>query len=181
MRGHIRKRSKDSYSIKVSVGKDAAGKYKFRWTTVKGTKKDAEKRLGEILHQLDTGTFMKSGKITVAEYLGKWLTDYAKVKLSPRGFERYRDIIRQHFIPDIGNITLTQLKPEHLQKHYTTCHDKGLSARTVRYHHAVIHKVLETALKWGLVSRNVADGLDLPPIRRTQSRRGMRKRSPVFF
>lgn len=168
MRGHIRKRSKDSYSIKVSVGKDAAGKYKFRWTTVKGTKKDAEKRLGEILHQLDTGTFMKSGKITVAEYLGKWLTDYAKVKLSPRGFERYRDIIRQHFIPDIGNITLTQLKPEHLQKHYTTCHDKGLSARTVRYHHAVIHKVLETALKWGLVSRNVADGLDLPPIRRTQ-------------
>ena len=55
MRGHIVKRGKDSYSIKVSVGKDATtGKYKYQWTTVKGTKKEAEKRLSEIQHQLDT-------------------------------------------------------------------------------------------------------------------------------
>ncbi len=169
MRGHIVKRGKDSYSIKVSMGKDAnTGKYKYQWTTVKGTKKEAEKRLSEMLHQLDNGTFMKPGRTTVADYLSKWLTDYAKVKLSPRGFERYRDIIRQHLIPAFGNLPLTQLKPEHLQKHYTAKLNDGLSARTVRYHHAVIHKALQTALKWGLVSRNVADGVDLPPIRRTQ-------------
>jgi integrase len=168
MRGHIVKRGRDSYSIKISVGKDPTGKYKYQWTTVKGTKIEAEKRLGEILHQLDTGTFMKPGKTTVAEYLSKWLIDYAKVRLSPRGFERYRDIIRQHLIPDVGSIKLAQLKSEHLHKHYTSCQNKGLSARTVRYHHAVIHKALQTALKWGLVNRNVADGLDLPPIRRTQ-------------
>ena len=48
MRGHITKRAKDSYSIKVSVGKDATtGKYKYQWATVKGTKKDAEKRQEE--------------------------------------------------------------------------------------------------------------------------------------
>jgi hypothetical protein len=55
LRDHIGKRAKDSYSIKVSVGKDATGKYKFQWTTVKGPKKEAQKRLSEILHQLDTG------------------------------------------------------------------------------------------------------------------------------
>jgi integrase len=168
MRGHIVKRGKDSYSIKVSAGKDATGKYKYQWTTVKGTKKEAEKRLGEILHQLDTGTFMKPGKTTVADFLGKWLTDYAKPSLSPRGLERYGGIIRQHLIPAFGNMPLTQLKSEHLHKHYTAKLNDGLSARTVRYHHAVIHKALQTALKWGLVNRNVADGVDLPPIRRTQ-------------
>ncbi|MFC1893066.1 tyrosine-type recombinase/integrase [Chloroflexota bacterium] len=168
MRGHIVKRGKNSYSIKVSVGKDATGKYKYQWTTVKGTKKEAEKRLGEILHQLDTGTFMKPAKTTVADYLSKWLADYAKVKLSPRGFERYRDIIRQHLIPAFGDICLTQLKAEHVQRHYTAKLNNGLSAGTVRYHHAVIHKALQTALKWGLVNRNVADGVDVPPIRRTQ-------------
>jgi hypothetical protein len=45
MRGHIRKRSRDNYSIKVSMGKDpTSGKYKYQWVSVKGTRKDAEKR-----------------------------------------------------------------------------------------------------------------------------------------
>ena len=44
MRGHIVKRSKNSYFIAVSLGKDATGKYKQHWVIVKGTKKDAEKR-----------------------------------------------------------------------------------------------------------------------------------------
>ena len=45
MRGHIEKRGKNSYSIAISMGKDNTGKYKYQWVTVKGTKKDAEKRL----------------------------------------------------------------------------------------------------------------------------------------
>jgi len=145
------------------MGKDAnTGTYKYQWISVKGTKKDAEKRLSEILHQLDNGTFIKPGKTTLAEYLEKWLLDYAKPNLSPRGFERYQGIIIKHLIPDFGSITLTQLRPEHLQKHYTTKLNEGLSAGTVRYHHAVIHKALQTAVKWGLVNRNVADGVDVP-------------------
>ena len=48
-------------------GKDATtGKYKYQWVSVKGTKKDAEKRLSELLHQLDTGTFIKPSKVTLA-------------------------------------------------------------------------------------------------------------------
>ncbi len=169
MRGHIVKRGKDSYSIKISVGKDAAsGKYKYQWTTVKGTKKEAEKRLSELLNQLDNGTFMKPSKTTLAEYLEKWLSDYAKPNLSPRGFERYQGIVVKYLIPELGSVPLTQLKPEHLQRIYGTCLNAGLSARTVRYHHAVIHKALQTAVKWGLVSRNVADGVDVPPIHRTE-------------
>jgi integrase len=168
MRGHITKRGKNSYSIAISLGKDLTGRYKQQWVSVKGTKKDAEKRLSELLHQLDTGTFMKPGKTTLAEYLGRWLQDYAKPNLSPRGFERYQGIITKHLIPDFGSIILTQLKPEHLQKHYTAKLNEGLSARTIRYHHAVIHKALQTAVKWGLVIRNVADGVDVPRARRNE-------------
>jgi len=163
MRGHITKRGKNSYSIAISLGRDpATGKYKYQWVSVKGTKKEAEKRLSELLHQLDNGTFMKPGKTTLAEYLERWLSDYVKPNLSPRGFERYQGIVAKHLIPDLGGITLTQLRPEHLQRHYTTKLNEGLSALTVRYHHTVIHKALETAVKWGLVSRNVADGVDVP-------------------
>lgn len=169
MRGHIVKRYKNSYTVVLNLGIDATtGKRKQQWVSVKGTKKEAEKRLSELLNQLDTGTFMKPSKTTLAEYLEKWLSDYVKPNLSPRGFERYAGIVGKYLIPDMGSITLTQLRPEHLQKHYTARLNNGLSARTVRYHHAVIHKALQTAVKWGLVSRNVADGVDIPRTRRNE-------------
>jgi len=169
MRGHITKRGKNSYSIAISLGKDSStGKYKQQWVSVKGTKKDTEKRLSELLHQLDNGTFISPGKTTLEEYLIKWLSDYAKPNLSPRSFERYAGIIKKHITPDMGNIPLTQLKSEHLQKHYSTILNSGLSARTVRYHHAVLHKALQTAVKWGVLSHNVADGVDIPRIRRNE-------------
>jgi len=111
---------------------------------------------------------MLPGRTTMAEYLEKWLSDYAKPNLSPRGFERYESICRVHLIPSLGGILLTQLRPEHLQKHYTAKLNNGLSALTVKYHHTVIHKALQTALKWGLVNRNVADGVDVPRARHNE-------------
>ena len=169
MRGHIVKRGKDSYSIVIPLGTDpVTGKRKQQWVSVKGTKKDAEKRLSEMFHQLDTGSFMLPGKTTLAEYLEKWLSDYAKPNLSPRGFERYESICRVHLIPSLGSIPLTQLRPEHLQRHYTDKLNNGLSALTVRYHHTVLHKALQTAIKWGLVGRNVADGVDVPRARHNE-------------
>lgn len=169
MRGHITKRGKNSYSIAISLGKDATtGKYKYQWTTVKGTKKETEMRLSELLHQLDNATFIKPGKTTLAEYLERWLSDYAKPNLSPRGFERYESMARVHLIPGLGNISLTQLRSEHIQAHYAAKLNEGLSPLTVRYHHTVLHKALQTAVKWGLVSRNAADGVDVPHTHRNE-------------
>ena len=169
MRGSIIKRGKNSYSIVINLGIDPqTGKRKQQWISVKGTKKEAEKRLSELLHQLDTGTFMRPNKTTFAEYLTKWLADYAKPNVAPRSFERYAGVIEQYLIPELGSITLTQLRPEHLQNHYTTRLNNGLSASSVRYHHAVIHIALQTAVKWGLLSRNIADAVEPPRIHRAE-------------
>jgi integrase len=163
MRNGIRKRSKNSYAIFISLGKDPdTGKYNSLWETVRGTKTDAEKRRTELLHQLDTGTFIKPSKTTFAEYLERWLRDYVKPELSPRSYERYTGIIRKYFIPEMGNIPLTQLRPEHIQGHITAIRDQGLKPETIKFHHAVIHKALQTAVKWGLLYRNAADGVDAP-------------------
>ncbi len=163
MRGHIISRSKNSYSIKISLGRDpATGKYKSQWFTVKGSKKDAEKRLSELLHQIDTGAYMKPGKTTVTDYLHQWLSDYAMVNLSPRTVEGYEHIFQRHLLPELGKLTLTQLKPEHLQRYYSQKLNSGLGAQTVRHHHTVLHKALQTAIEWGLVGRNAADAVSPP-------------------
>ena len=155
MRGHIIKRYKNSYTVVLNLGVDpTTGKRKQQWVSVKGTKKDAEKRLSELLSQLDNGTFMKPSKTTLGEYLERWLKDYVWPNLAPRTAEGYESIIRQHLIPHLGNITLTQVKPEHLQRYYSEmlrsgrCNDNSsLSAQTIRHHHTALHKALQTAVE----------------------------------
>jgi integrase len=51
---------------------------------------------------------------------------------------------------------------------------KGLSARTVRYVHAVLSSALKHAVKWGMLSMNPATLVDLPK----QERREMLAFSP---
>jgi integrase len=143
--------------------------------SIKGTKKDAEKRLSELLHQLDNGTFMKPGKTTLAEYLERWLRDYVWPNLSPRTAEGYEHICRRHLIPALGNMTLTGLKPEHIRRYQSEklsggrCDGKGaLSPRTVRHHHVTLHDALEHAVKLGLLNRNVVDAVSSPCYQRHQ-------------
>jgi len=171
MRGHIVKRYRGSYTLVLNLGMDpATGKRKQQWITVRGTKKDAEKRLAEILHQLDNGTFIKPGKTTVAEYLGKWLEDYCKANLAPRTTEGYESIVRCHLIPALGKIPLTQLKPEHLQSLYSKGLSAGLSHRTIRYIHTTLHKSLQTAVKLGMLLRNPTDAVEPPRVQHREMR-----------
>ena len=176
MRGYIRKRGKDSYSIAVSLGWDAdAGKYKYLWESVRGTKREAEKRLAELLSQVDSGSFVRPSKTTVAEYLEAWLREYVWAELAPRTAEGYELVVRRHLMPALGRITLTGLKPEHIQRYQSeklSCGRAdgkgGLSARTVRQHYMALHAALGRAVKMGLVGRNVADGVSPPRYQRHQ-------------
>ena len=171
MRGHVVKRYKDSYTLVLNLGMDpATGKRKQQWISVRGTKKDAEKRLAELLHQLDNGTFIKPGKTTVAEYLRKWLEDYCRANLAPRTTEGYESIVRCHLIPSLGKIPLTQLKPEHVQSLYSKGLSAGLSHRTIRYIHATLHKSLQTAVKLGMLVRNPTDAVEPPRVQHREMR-----------
>jgi integrase len=139
------------------------------------TKKEAEYRLAELVHGVDTGDFVKPSKVTFAQFLERWLCDYAWPNLAPRTAEGYEHIIRRHLMPSLGSILLTQLKPEHLQRYYSQKLESGrldgkgkLTQRTVRHHHVTLHDALQTAMKWGLLSRNPADGVESPRFQRPE-------------
>ena len=170
MRGHIKQRSKGSWSIVLDLGRDpSTGKRKQQWVTVRGTKKEAEKKLSELQHQLNTGEFVKSSKLTVREFLTQWFQDYVKTNARAATAEGYKIIVERHLIPSLGGIALAQLQPSHIQGYYAKalgegrCDGKGgLAARTVVHHHRVLREALSHAVKWGLVGRNVADAVDPP-------------------
>lgn len=168
MKGCIIERN-GNLRLKVSLGKNQqTGKYESYFETFHGNRTEAQKRLRQMLTELDNGMFTKPGKTTVADYLNTWLQDYCKPSLSPRTLQLYSYICRVHVIPVIGKITLTELKPQHLQKLYSEKLSSGLSARTVQICHVTIHKALKNAVRTNLLSRNVADAVDKPKIQRTE-------------
>jgi integrase len=169
MRGSIIKRSEDSYRIKVSLGKDSVtGKYTSHYETLRGNKVQAEKRLRELLTELDKGIFVKPDKATLGEYLKSWLLDYCRPNLSPRTQELYSYICEKHVLPTLANIPLVDLRPQHLQRLYAEKVSAGLSNRTVQLIHITLHKALKNAVKTGLLVRNITESVDTPKIQRRE-------------
>lgn len=93
--------------------------------------------------------------------------------------KRYADLIRLHLKPGLGRHKLTALKPDHVQRFYalklaetnpnTVREDdpdasRPYSPRTVQQCHAVLHRALDRAVKWGYAPRNVADAVDPPRV-----------------
>lgn len=170
MRGHIKKRSRGSWAIVIDLSKDpVSGNRRQQWITVKGTKRDAERRLAELLHQVDTGSFVQPTKHTLGELLEQWLDDYARPNVGPMTFQAYEHMTRKHLIPDPGSVQLSELRPQHLQAYYAAKLERGrldgkggLSPRTVRHHHITLHGALQSAVRWGLMIRNPADAVTPP-------------------
>lgn len=170
MKGSIKQRG-NSYQIRVSLGKDPqTGKYTSHFETVNGHKKEAEKRLRELLTELDRGVFVRPGKSTLAEYLKAWLNDYCKPNLGGNTVNLYSIMCDKHLIPAVGKIALTELRPQHLQRLYADKLAAGLSPRTVQIIHVTIHKALNNAVRTGLLSRNVAEAVDSPKGTRREMR-----------
>lgn len=165
MRGRIIKRKGSSnYTIVLQIGLDpSSGKRKQRWIAAGTSKRAAEAKLAELIHELDSGNYIKLNKTTVAQYLRRWLAEY-KPSLTPRAYERYQGIVEKNLIPAIGSIRLVELRPEHIQRHYANMVDRGLAPRTVRYDHTVLHRALHMAAKWQLVPRNIADAVEPPKV-----------------
>ena len=120
MRGSIKQRSKGSWTIILDAGRDpATGKRRQQWHTVKGTKREAEKRLSELIHQVDTGEYASPSKVTVGAFLSQWLRDYAWPNLSAETAQGYDIMARTHLIPTLGNIPLQRLTSARIQSYYT--------------------------------------------------------------
>lgn len=177
MRGHIRKRGKNSWSIAISLGfQDAHGKYKYKWHTVHGTKRDAEVELTRILKQLDEGSYVNPSKITVKGHLEKWLSA-VEPNVSRKTFVGYQEICDRHLIPAFGTIRLRKLSPEHLDTYYAEalCSGRldgkgGLTAQTVLHHHRILSQALERAVKWQLLGSNPAKAAEPPRVSKTEVR-----------
>lgn len=129
------------------------------------TRKEVQEQLKKALHEQLQGILVTTPQQKVEQFLTHWLEDTHKQSIRIRTYERYEEIVRLHLIPGIGDHQLQKLTPQHLQAFYKQKLEEGLSSTTVASFHNVLHKALETAVRWNLVARNVCS-LVTPPRRR---------------
>lgn len=173
--GSIKKKRDGVFLVSVFLGCDANGKRQYHYKQIKGTKGDAQTYLNDILHSKDTGTFVKPLPLTLNEYLTKWLVTAARPRVTERTHEGYTYLLNRYIKPEFGLRKLSDVRPLHIQKLYADMLARGLSARTVRFLHAVLSSALKQAVRWSMLARNPAELVELP----RQVRKEMRALSPA--
>lgn len=164
------------WHVRLSIGRDPeTGRYRFREvSTGKTSRADAEVVAARITANAADGILPSTSRDTFAQFLHRWLEDYVRPNLAPSTIASYENAVAKHISPALGSCVLRDLTPDMLARYYARKlregradgKEGGLSPSKVLYHHRIIHKALSSAVKWGLVPRNVADAVDAPKLRR---------------
>ena len=139
---------------------------------IKGNnKRKAEQRMEEIRKEyeekIELQKIIPFQKMTFDEYMEAWLRRSEK-SLKPTTYYNYSNVVNNHIVPYFREqgISLSELLPQHIQSYYDYLTDKGLSASTVKKHHANIRKALQEALKQNAIPYNMADRTTLPALKK---------------
>ena len=174
--GSIRKRSDGRWEGRYTVGRDPeTGQLTYKNVLAK-TQTECRSKLraaidGSRQEQLvSTATIQQVPELprktcTVEEWLAAWYEFYAKPNLRETTREQYSNFIRNHLVPRIGAVPLDELTGLGLQQMYHALRtngkshqnrkgDPGLSPKTVRGIHMLLHSALEQAVKEGLLPKN---------------------------
>ena len=134
------------------------------------TQREVSAKLREATASIDRGTYQEPNKLTVAEYAKEYFATCA-VNLSHNTQVSYKRILDKHILPALGKVKLTDLNHRQVQRFVTSLSaQKGLSAKTVRNIHGVLHNMLESAVRDELLLRNVSERCSLPRVTQHQVR-----------
>src|SRR6266568_770808 len=170
MAGQIIKRGERTWLVRIFMGRDLERKQKFHHKMIHGTKRDAQRYLTAARREMDLGAFVEPAAISLSEYLKRWLRDAARPRVSVRTADGYASLLERNIGPRLGHLRLDKIQPLDIQGAYGEMLVDGLSARVVRHTHAALHNALKQAVKWGLLSRNPSDFVELPKVPHKEQR-----------
>jgi integrase len=168
MRGSIRKRG-NTYTYILDMPPDpVTGKRRQKTKGGFRTKRECQAALNEAIMAVQTGSYVEASRRTVRSFLlDEWLPD-REPRLRPTTYANYQTQIRTHVLPALGSVELQRLSPAQLNNFYRALlaggrrDGQGLAPKTVRNIHAILHRALKDAVRWGCVVRNAADAVEPP-------------------
>ncbi|MDQ6846536.1 MAG: site-specific integrase [Candidatus Dormibacteraeota bacterium] len=154
LEGNLRQRPNGLWEARAVIGttRDGSGR---RRSFYGHTRKEVLERLQDALGAERRGISSPAGNPTVAAFLNEWLQE-AERALAPKTFRRYRELVEQHIVPEIGRIRLVKLSPHDVTMMMRRKQDTGLAPRTVHHMRAVLRHALNVGIRRGELHRNAA-------------------------
>ncbi len=152
----------DVWYIRYDLPRGADGKRKQKKKACPGmNEKRAKQALRDMLTAIHKNEYTIDDNQTVGDYMLSWLGQW-KSQVAVTTLETYGYAVHKQIIPCLGNILLNNLKPISIQQMYDKLLDQGLSPKTIKNVHGVLHKALEQAVKMQFITKNSAAAVSPP-------------------
>lgn len=163
-----------------TIDERGEGKFRLRYRvngqrfakSFSGSISDARKELRRLVHSGDVGEHVAPDKVTLGEWVTRWLALLERQQVEPDGkrrrglvhgrtLEGYSDLMRCHVVPTLGARPIQQIQPSEIDALYIALEQK-LAPRTVHHVHTVLGACFKVAVKKGLRDSNPVARAEAP-------------------
>lgn len=150
--GSIRKRANGTWEAQYSAGYDENGK-RIRRSIYGKTKGEVAAKLADIAQSIRKNEYIAPSETTVKSWTDEWLKNYL-LKARESTKYQYEQYMRLYVLPEIGNVPIQKVTAPMIQGIISGKLKDGLSAKTVRNLHSIVHHCFQDALDMEIISRN---------------------------
>ena len=172
--GLVRKRKDGRWEGRIVIGHKEDGTPIYKSVFAK-TQKELMPKLHSAIDCYRDADLREQGKMTLSEWIERWLTSYAEPTLRESTVRGYRSDVRRHILPALGNKMLRSITQRDVQKFYNALRkktyrsrkdgeEKPLADATVRGIHMLLHEIMEAAVQSRLIVQNPTEGTVIPKL-----------------
>lgn len=157
------------WEARYTAGRDPGTGKQIQRSITGQTQKEVAEKLRAATSAIDSGTYAAPSKMSVAQWFDAWAANYLG-GVKPFTVASYTGQIKNHIKPALGAVKLEALNAHTIQKFYNRLSGEredgkpGLSPKTIKNIHGVLHKALQQAVAVGYIRFNPAEYVTLPRI-----------------
>ena len=170
--GMVRKRDDGRWEGRIVVGHKANGDPIFRHVYAK-TQKTLTEKLHQSIECYQDVELTEDSRMTLGEWLDRWLAEYKDGTIRPGTLEGYRNYIENYIKPQLGGKQVSLITTQDVQRMYRRLKSGGrvredaegskrLSDSTVRHIHTMLHGAMKAAVQAHIIPKNPTENATVP-------------------
>ena len=170
--GMVRKREDGRWEGRIVIGHKENGEPLFRHVYAK-TQKTLLDKLHQNIECYRDVELTEDSRMTLGEWLDRWLTEYKAGTVRPGTLKNYRCYIEYYIKPQLGDKQISLISQQDIQRMYRRLKTEGrihehpemdhqLSDSMVRHIHSTLHAALKDAVQAHVIPRNPTEGTTAP-------------------
>ena len=170
--GMVRKRDDGRWEGRIVVGHKANGDPIFRHVYAK-TQRALTEKLHQSIECYQDVELTEDSRMTLSEWLDRWLAEYKDGTIRPGTLEGYRNYIENYIKPQLGGKQVSLITTQDVQRMYRRLKSGGrvredaegskrLSDSTVRHIHTMLHGAMKAAVQAHIIPKNPTENATVP-------------------